>query len=261
MNDSTHWYSDTCEAVFQVPNKSKGGMRPTRITDAMERKLLPSVTTILGVLARPQLDRWKLEQVAKACLADAISGYFTTDEELYCRTMIEDAFKQVDTAADLGTAIHEAIEQHFTGKPYNQALLPYVEAVDKWVKDEEVVFEKHELRLASKSHGFAGTTDAVIKCKRGHGILDFKSRKTQPGKPATPYDTHPMQIAAYDVAYFHVMPEPDRIGCNLFISTTEPGRVDATWYDSKELTAAWNAFAACRDLWVHLRGYDPRIME
>ena len=255
-SDSSHWYDDNCRAVFAVPNKSKGGTRPTKITDAREMKLLPSVTTILSILAKPQLDRWKQEQV---CLATQRTEKLPGEDAMaYLGRCLDAAFEQVDTAADLGTDIHEALEQHFTGKPYAPHLATYVEAVDKWVRSEGIIFDAHELRLASRSHGFAGTTDAKIRCKRGRGILDFKSRKTQPGKPCLPYDTQPMQIAAYHVAAYSLLPSPlvdgegPDIGVNVFISTTEPGRVEACWYDHTQLQAEWRAFAAVRDIWVHL---------
>jgi hypothetical protein len=253
MKDSSHWYDKDGKAVFEVPYKDvKKGMRPTRLPDAVALKLFPSVTTILNVLAKPSLDRWKLEQVANACRR------LGTDQDN--AALIDAAFEQVADAADLGTSIHKAIEDHYQTGTYDPNMGLYVEAVDKWVVAEGVKFTEHELRLVSLSHGFAGTTDAVITSPRpGAGILDFKSRKTQPGKKVVPYETQPMQIAAYYVVKFGLLPDDDAYGCNVYISTTEPGRIDATWYTGKQLREEWVAFLACRDLWIHLNGYDPRF--
>lgn len=256
MKDSAHYYRSDGTSCHELPNKSKPGtFRATTLRDARALGLLPSVTTILSVLARPQLDDWKHRQITEWC---RLNPYGSENAEVWHAQAMEGAFAKVSDAADLGTDIHKALEQHFQGQAFAPALAPYVEAVDKWAKAEGITFEQHELRLASKSLGFAGTTDAVISCERGRGILDFKSRKTVAGKPATPYDTQPMQIAAYWVACFGHFSGSAEIGCNLFISTTEPGRVDACWYDAEQLQREWLAFEQARNLFFHLKSYDPR---
>lgn len=261
MKDSGHYYHLDGTSCHALPNKSKPGTtRPTTIRDAKTLGLLPSVTTIMGVLAKPALDDWKHRQITGWCYENH-AEHGLIDAEAYHARAMEGAFQQVSDAADLGTDIHAAIEAHYQGKPYAPALAVYVEAVDKWANENFVTFEKHELRLVNKAHGYAGTTDAVISCPRGRGILDFKSRKTKPGQPATPYDGQPMQIAAYDEAYFwnKLEARASRTGVNVFISTTEPGRVEATWYDGAQLAREWEAFQAVLLLYRHMKGFDPRI--
>jgi hypothetical protein len=51
-----------------MPTADGSGERPTTIRDAKRLGLYPSVTSILGVLAKPGLEKWKLDQVALACL-------------------------------------------------------------------------------------------------------------------------------------------------------------------------------------------------
>jgi hypothetical protein len=68
MNEGGHWYDFSGKAVFEVPNKSKGGMRPTTLRDAKALQLLPSVTTVMKIMAAPELDRWKQQQVLMASL-------------------------------------------------------------------------------------------------------------------------------------------------------------------------------------------------
>lgn len=256
MNKSSHWYDAGCSPCHTVVGKN-GKPRPSTIRDARELGLFPSVTTVLSILSKPQLDTWKMRQVALAARKHAPS---MLGDEDFCEFVIEAAFEQVEEAADLGTGIHKAIEQHFQGLPYDPALKAHVEAVDAWCKTEEVEFQQHELRLVSKSHGYAGTTDAVMKCKRGLGILDFKSRKSVPGRPMSAYEDQVVQIAAYDVAHFSLLPGPERVGVNVFISTTEPGRVEATWYSHAELRDGWQAFEHALGLWRFLKGYDPRMV-
>ena len=251
MNDSSHWYDHDGKAVFEVP-AVKGGMRSTTIRDARKMNLYPSVTTVMGVLSKGALDRWKLEQVALAAYKQRVALHLSQDE--YVKNLIDAAFEQVEDAADLGTDIHKALEDHFQGRSHAPQMDPYVQAVQKWTWENKVKFLKHELRLVSTFHGYAGTTDAIIDCPRGLGILDFKSRKTKPGVAIEPYDTQKMQIAAYRQAAL----SDTAIGCNVYISTTEPGRVDAVWYDPHELTKEWECFESCLKIWRHLKGYDPR---
>lgn len=260
MKESSHWYDRTGEAVFEVPNKSKPGKRPTTLRDARTLQLLPSVTTVMSVLAKPQLDDWKHRQITAWCYNHTPHN---EDAEAFHARAIEGAFEQVSDAADLGTDIHKALELYFTGQPYDAAFKVYVEPVVAWVEANGVKFHKHELRLTSTAFGYAGTTDAVIECSRGAGILDFKSRKTKPGLPVTPFDGQAMQIAAYYKAAWWDETKPPllpAVGVNVFISTTEPGRVEAAWYDADQIAREWEAFKAALTLWRHLKGYDPRLI-
>ena len=264
IESSGHWYRADGSACFQLPSKSKPGTtRGVTLRDARELGLLPSVTTILSVLSKGALEKWKMEQVAKACWRDLSKPMVDIPaEDTYVRGMIDNAFQQVDAAASLGTDIHDALEKHFQGRiDFASHLQVYVDAVDKWAKSEGIEFEKHELHLVNQAGGYAGTTDAIIRCKRGRGILDFKSRKTTAGKPCTPYDTQPIQIAAYHAAAGLMPLSFYHCGVNVFISTTEPGRVEATWYDHEQLERELEAFDAALTLWRHLRNFDPRFVS
>lgn len=172
MKESGHYYAADGTAVFEVPNKSKGGMRPTTLRDAKSQGLLPSVTTIMKVLAAPELDRWKQQQVLLASLT--LPRNSEESDEDYCSRIIEDAFRQVQDAADLGTNIHKALEQHFQGDFYDQAMEEYIAPVKKWAEHNRIKFLKHELRLVNKEIGYAGTTDALIEKDGVLYVLDFK---------------------------------------------------------------------------------------
>ena len=76
-----------------------------------------------------------------------------------------------------------------------------------------------------------------------------------------------MQIAAYSAAKFGDKTDWDteqRIlinpyGANVYISTTEPGRVEIVQHNYKDINAAWRAFCAALELWQYLKGYKPPI--
>jgi hypothetical protein len=253
MKDSGHWYYRNGAACHTIIG-ANGKERPTTLRDARKLGLFPSVTTIFNVLAKPQLDDWKHRQITAAALRLPPTQH--EDPDTYHGRIIEAAFQQVEDAADLGTAIHKAIEDHYAGLEFNPDHAPFVSAVDAWKKNNAISFDAHELRLVNAVHGYAGTTDVAMRSARGRGILDFKSRKTKPGKPVDPYETQPMQIAAYHMAHYGEILDTD-VGANCYISTTEPGRVESVWYDAAQLRREWEAFKSTVALWQHFKDYRP----
>jgi hypothetical protein len=255
---SQHWYDRDGNAVFEVAKAKGGGTRPTTIADARKLGLYPSVTTVLGVLDKPQLMDWKLAQVSNWCHGNPPQDNEGVDS--YARRATDGAFRQVSDAADLGTAIHAALESHFKGDPVPEGYDAYVYPVSCLIEKEGIKFREHELRLVNVRDGYAGTTDAVFTDSIGfNGILDFKSRKTKPGQPCTPWETEPMQIAAYCVAKFGRI-HHNTTGANVYISTTEKGRVEIVNYSATQLEEAWDAFQAALKLWQYLKGYKPPIV-
>jgi len=249
MKESGHYYAADGTAVFEVANKSKGGMRPTTLRDCKALGLYPSVTTIMKSLAAPELDRWKQQQVLLASLTlPRIEG---ETDEVYCARIMEDAFKQVDDAADLGTQIHKALELHFQGQPYDPEMEAYVAPVKDWVAKNNIKFLQHELRLVNTEIGYAGTTDALIEKNGVLHVLDYKSRKTKPKYDIKPWGKEPMQIAAYAK-----VAGAER-GVNLYISTTETGRIGEAWYDGATLDAEYDAFTHVVKYWQHANKYTP----
>lgn len=257
----SHFYDINGNAVFEVPNASKGGMRPTTIKDARKLALFPSVTTILDVLSKGDLNDWRDRQITEAAFLTQPKAMELP--EAYHDRIMEAAFKKVDDAADLGTRVHKAIEQHFQGQIYDSTLKPYVDGVDRWIEKNQVKLVEQELRLCNTEHGFAGTTDAAIESKDGKGILDFKTRKTKPGKEVKPYDTQIMQIAAYGFTKFGNHSHFN--GVNVYVSTTEVingvARVEASWYTPDDCAKAWGAFLCAAALWRYLKDYDPRRLK
>ena len=55
---SAHWYSRTGEPMHRIVKADGSGDRATTINDAKRLKLLPSVTSIIGILVKPALETW-----------------------------------------------------------------------------------------------------------------------------------------------------------------------------------------------------------
>lgn len=240
-----------------VPKKRGGGNKATTITDARERHLLPSVTTYLKCLAAPRnLVRWSYRQIAMAALTYPKKGDEVLDDS-FLDKIIEDAFVQTQDAADLGGEVHKALEMFFSDQPHDPKLDVFVRAVDEWAHAEGVHVMQRELTLVNSRDGYAGRTDAIIDSHRGVGIMDFKCRKSSPKYDMTPWEDNMVQIAAYYKAQFGDI-DDKASGVNLLISYTEPGRVQATWYDAPELRKGWDLFQAIMSVWRLEHSYDPR---
>jgi hypothetical protein len=292
--ESGHWYDlsgKSCHTQPYADKKRAGESRPTTIKDARKLGLLPSVTSILGVLDKPQLTDWKLEQLSKEYrnrinqilgranlhaddVVFALRDMMARDPDELHDEIVDHAFRQVEQAADAGELIHKGAELALQGLDYNhdepvflpelKATFPlscFIKPVEAFVKEHGIQPLGHEVRIVSKEHGYAGTGDLPMKCPRGLGFGDFKTRKTKPGRPVTAYDTQVMQLAAYHGAHFSkefTLNPSGSSGFNLYISTTEPGRIDAVWYEAERIQKAYHTFTSLAAVWRFLKEYDPR---
>jgi hypothetical protein len=260
-----HFYDENGESRHEVIGKTTGKPRPSTIKDAKNNGWYPSVTTILDILAKKSLEDWKCNQVALAArrlLADGKKVHFNTEEKSYLGIVKEEAFKQVDDAADLGTKVHEALEKGLQGKDYDKTYDIYVQPTKALLQTLGINILRHELRLVNKEFGYAGTTDAAFMIGDGDvlGILDFKTCKTKKDVSIEPIDSWPAQIAAYYVTYWEQIPTKSTPakGLNIAISTTEPGRVEAIWYSGEQLETEWKMFYHLNEIYKLKTGHDPR---
>jgi hypothetical protein len=257
-SQGSHWYSLEGEACHQIAKAKGDGMRNVTVTDARKLGLFPSVTNILGVIAKPGLDKWKLQQVAKAAFNRPPDG--KESAEYFTDRIIESAFDQVVDAADFGSRIHDALEKIFEGEPVEGELLPYVQPTLDWKREKGLTFTHREITLVNAGEGYAGRCDVIAQGKKGQlVILDYKTRKTKEGEKVTTYDGQGMQLAAYAVAHWGEAMLDKVTAANVFISTTEPGRMEVCKHD--DLVSEWHAFKAACLLWRKMKGFDPRRIE
>jgi hypothetical protein len=64
-----HWY-DLDGNPCHTSVGAKGQEVKTTLTQARKRGLMPSVTTVLDILGKPELDRWKHNQITNACYSN-----------------------------------------------------------------------------------------------------------------------------------------------------------------------------------------------
>jgi hypothetical protein len=234
--EPTHW----------VTGKN-GKERDTTLRDARKMNLCPSVTTILGILDKPGLNRWKIDQAYLACLTlPRVEG--ETLEEFKKRA-IADAAEQVTEACDTGSEIHAAIEASFKGEPFE---IKWGETVCAVMSAVQELTGLKDGWIAEKSFGSPEGYGGMVDLHHPDGwVIDYKTRDFGADQidKQKGYDEQCMQLSAYA----HGLGMPDAKKANIFVSRTEPGVValhewDVDYYERFELILKY---------WQLVKGYKP----
>lgn len=254
---SSHWYHRDGTPCHTVIAKSTGLPRPTIVTDARKLDLVPSVTNILAIKAKPALITWMQDNAIMAALntprnpGEAESDWHTR--------IAEESERIGREAAEWGELLHEQCEQRntlgcFMGKG---EILDYVAGYDEWFRENVVEVIAAEDKIVHPL-GFAGRRDlkAIIRHEGRErlAIIDFKSQKLKSKPKGTFYKEWPMQLAAY------ADNDRDAAGnlpllVSLIIPSDRPDKVQAKVWDNGE--QAWQAFKHAFGLWCYEKDYTP----
>jgi hypothetical protein len=233
-SESSHWYDKDGNPCYTVIAKN-GEPRPTTLRDAKKSGLVPSVTTIIKLLANPGIDYYKQEQTILACLT--LPKHSEESDDDYISRIIVDSKSHAKNAADDGTKIHTSIESFYLKQSYEheETVLAADKALTEHFGKQVWVPEKTFAR-----DGFAGKTDLSAS-----GIIvDTKTKEMDVGDKPAIYDAYPMQLAAYRAG----LGMPDARGANLFVSRNKPGVVVVKEYTSEELDRGWKMFQLLKEL-------------
>lgn len=254
-SSGSHWYYVDGRPCYELPKKDGNGMKATTLADARKLNLLPSVTTILRVLAKPALESWKMEQ---ACLA-VMTAPRLPDEVLdaFVERVLhtEEQHKQeAAQAADRGIAIHDAVECLVHGKPEEAEpwTLEFAESPYMYMVGQCNKILGTEVILCGQ--GFAGKTDFIGDCGDYDIIVDWKSSKKLPDKASWP--EHVLQLSAYAKA--HSMNNSGRPikTANCYISSITAGLYmffnNPSWEETYE-----QGFAPLLKYWQFANQYHP----
>jgi hypothetical protein len=249
-----HWYHPDGRPCHTVPRARGEGERATTLADARKLGLLPSVTTILAIVDKPQLTQWKITEALK--LARVVPPEDDETPEAYAARIIERSYDETaGAAADEGSRIHAAIEASYQGADVPEEYTPHVEATVRAIDDAfpGITDWVPERRVVS-ALGYAGTCD--LHSPAAGIVVDFKCKAIAPDeKKQLAFDQH-RQLAAYGHALF---PADTPLTCaNVFVSRTHPGHVRVHPWSDAQVAAGWAQFRAAFDLWKLERGYDPQ---
>lgn len=241
--ESVHWYRQDGAPQYTVPAKD-GSERPTTLRDARKMGLVPSVTTILKVAAKPGLEQWKLEQMLLSALT--LPKASDEPEKAYIARIVADSKETGKQAAEAGTRIHESVEQWFAGarnvehksiaSAVEESLVQHFKVKPIWLVE----------RSFSDPLGFGGKVDMHCFPDASPPIVaDLKTKDFGPEDKVDAYDEHLMQLSAYR---YGLGIKTARCA-NVFVSRTHPGLIKIIEWPEEELTKGWEMFKCLLQFW------------
>ncbi|MFC9191425.1 hypothetical protein [Streptomyces cyaneofuscatus] len=155
--------------MARVENDEKGGSRVYfRVVDPEKR--LPSVTTTVGMLPKPFLQRWYANMAADLALdsIDYLQRMADRDRPGAKKWVAGAAWRYTNDRAGIGTKAHDLFErmirgqqlrrQHPDMEPYRRNFRDFLDAVKPvLVRAEDVAW--------SDTHGYAGSFDAWLRLR------------------------------------------------------------------------------------------------
>lgn len=195
--ENNHWYYPDGKPCYEVPyaDPSKG-MRSATLSDARKLSLVPGYTKVAGVMAKPGLDKWRLNQLLMASLTLPRHEGELDDE--YAERVIYDAETQAKKAREQGKVLHAAIERYIRGEEADIQFVKHLHALS-------AALEQHGIKLTDGDSersfasilGYGGRVDWT----NDNTVMDFKTKQSiteiEAKKQKLVYDEHPMQLAAY----------------------------------------------------------------
>lgn len=245
--ESVHWYRQDGGPQYTVKAKD-GSDRPTTLRDARKMDLVPSVTTIMKVAAKPGLEQWKLEQMLLSAMT--LPQRPDEPEKAYIARIVADSKETGKQAAEKGTRIHESIESWFEGKkdvPHKDIAMAFEESVFNHFKTHPMQSWLTERSFAS-SLGFGGKVDLYTEPDQYAPVgivLDAKTKDFGPDDKVEAYDENLLQLAAYR----HGLHLPHARCANVFCSRTHPGLVKVVEWSEEDLTKGWEMFQCLLRFW------------
>lgn len=194
-----------------------------------------SVTAILsGGVPKPALPSWAAKRVAEEAarfildaslaLPDGDGGEYPRESctaELVVQHLKGAPWRESRAAADLGSQIHRYVEAMNLGRPkprWPLAVAPFMAQFERFLAVHRPEIEAAEMRVYNRTHGYAGTLDALVRLDGQLCVLDCKTGRGIYGEVG-------LQLAAYARAEFCVL-DPSHPGTRQIT----PGR-GRRWYE------------------------------
>ena len=253
-----HWYDKDGRPKHWVESKD-GTKRGTTLRDARKLNLVPSVTSVLDIMSKPGLDRWKINKTIEASLS-LRRGDFEDNDSLSKRILYESK-KEVEDASKRGIRIHDLLESFFkTGSMpddhKDQAMVKSVETLlgvncgeKDWVSEETF----------SHKDGYGGMLDLYCFSpnlnERGW-VIDFKTKEFDAGAKNLAYDSMGYQLAAYKKGMGF---SKDTRIANVFVSASSPGLSVFHEWKEEDAQRFEKVFGHALELWKETKKYWPEI--
>ena len=244
-SESTHYYTRDGAPMYTVMGKTTGKPRPTTVKDARELNLVPSVTTILNIAAKPGLNVWLQEQAILAALT--LPRGTEETESAWLKRVVQDSKAQARDAADLGTEIHAAIQGFYEGQKASSFPI-HVQTCTKAIESHYGARNWIAERAFAHEMGFGGKvdmhTDGIV--------IDIKTKDFDDPAKVAGYDEHLMQLAAYRVG----LGMPEARCANVFVSRTNADLAVVKEWAEEDLARGWLMFTALLSFWQYKNQYE-----
>lgn len=227
-------------------------MKVPTLADARKLDLVPSVTNVISLLNKPELNNWKTEQAVLAVLSTPRADNEQLDEFVHRVLSVERVHEEeAKRAREIGTQIHDAIDKAITGMEYDRSLEAFVRPIVEWVKTTGRVVWTEKILVGD---GFAGRADALLENELLNALMlvDFKTTSRIPKES---YIEHRLQTAAYASTLGNTG-NKRAVTCNVYISTKTPGDYSVSTQDDWPETFR-NGFVKLLDFWQWSKGYWP----
>lgn len=244
-SESGHWYTQEGEPMYTIIGVN-GKERNTNLRDAKLLNLVPSVTTVMDLIAKPSLENWKINQALNSALSLKQEDGESDGSFIYrCK---QEAKKPGMEAADLGTKIHGMIERGFLGQSTNKPYKAVRKYLDEHYPDETWIAEDS----FCASQGYGGMIDLYSES----GIfVDFKTKDNLEGKnpKRLVYDSHAMQLSAY--AQGLGFDNPERV--SIFVDRKQTDLISCYIWDQESHEKHLAMFNSILTYWKLSKNYDP----
>jgi len=249
LSEAGHWYTLEGKPQYTVIGKNKKE-RNTTLRDARQLNLVPSVTTILDVAAKPGLVNWQINQGIHAALT--LDREVDESDEQFLYRVRQDSKEQGLKAAEQGTKIHGDINMGFAGKKDSEVYTHLIKLINNSFPNQDWISEGS---YTSKEMGVGGQVDLHSKTI----VMDFKTKDDIEGKDASKlvFDNHGMQLSAY--AMLLNIDDPTRV--SIFIDRKKPSVILPYVWDRESHQKHLTMFNALLTFWKMSKNYDPTILK
>ena len=248
LSEAGHWYTLDGKPMYSIIGKNKKE-RSTTLRDARKLNLVPSVTTILDVAAKPGLVNWQINQGIHAALT--LDRQVDESDEQFLYRVRQDSKEQGLKAAEQGTKIHGDINMGFAGKKDSEVYTHLIKLINNSFPNQDWISEGS---YTSKEKGFGGAID--LHSKSGI-VIDFKTKDNLDGVEAKSlvFDNHGMQLSAY-AKLLEIDPE-NLTRVSIFIDRKNPKVIVSYVWDKNSHERHLQMFDALLTYWKCQKKYDP----
>ncbi len=193
--------NDNIESHSLYNGKIKLTFDPKLHTYKVDNNVVYGVTSIIGVLNKPALMYWAVNQAVE--FLEKAWKVGKSYDEIEKHNLLESAKsahrKKKQEAADVGQLFHQWADKYVQAKindtqipdmPINPSLLSTVQAFLKWESENKIKWLTSEQKIFSIANNYAGTLDAEAIVNGELSVIDYK---TSSGI----YDEYFYQTAAY----------------------------------------------------------------